>query len=103
MEAIEIKKKLSTEETEALQKIYQRKMALLELMPTVKSPMDKESLDYLYEKIVNDLQETNQKIKDWWLNTSKAQGLEYGEEYSWRVNFQEQEVTIMRTKTSMEC
>lgn len=103
MESSEIKKKLSLEETETLQKIYQRKMALLELMPTIKSPMDKDSLDYLYEKIVNDLQETNQKMKDWWLNTSKAHGLEYGEEYSWRVNFQKQEVTIMRAKTTMEC
>ena len=70
-------------------------MALLELMPTIKNPMDRESLDYLYEKIVNDLQQTNQKMQDWWVETSSIHGWEYGEGDSWSVNFKDREVTII--------
>ena len=90
----EFKGKLTSDETERIQRVFQRKMALLELMPTIKNPMDKDSLDYLYEKIVDDLQQTNQRMQDWWLEVSKAHDWEYGEGYTWNVNFRDQEITI---------
>lgn len=94
MEKSEFKGKLTAEETEFIQKLYQRKMALLELMPTIKTPMDKESLDYIYEKIVNDLQETNQKMHKWWLDVSNSHGWKYGDGDMWSVNFKDREVSI---------
>ena len=99
MEIHEFKGKLTEDEAGKLQKIFQRKMALLEIMPTIKSPMDRESLDYLYEKLVNDLQQTNQKMHDWWVETSSIHGWEYAEGDSWSVNFNDKEVTITQSDT----
>jgi len=97
METQVILGKISVEESSKLQRIFQRKLALLEILPTIKAPMDKETLDYLYEKAVADLQQTNQRMKEWWAEVSKIHGWEYGEGYSWSVNFNEQIVTIIKT------
>jgi len=95
MENQVVKRKLSFAETERLQVIFQRKMALLEILPTIKGQFDNESMDYLYEKVVHDLQQTNQLIHKWWLEVSEAHGWKYGESDTWNVNFKEQEVTII--------
>ncbi len=99
MDNLVLRSTLSNTEAEQIRKIFQRKTALLELMPTIKSPMDKQSLDYLYEKVVNDLQQTNQKMREWWNDLSKTHGWDYGDGYSWTVNFHNQEIMITQAET----
>lgn len=98
LETMEFKAKLTIEETERLQKLFQRKMALLEIMPTLKSPIDKENLDYLYGRIVDDLQITTNSIQEWWRTVAIKYNWQYGEDDSWSVNFREQLITIHRAR-----
>ncbi len=86
--------KLTEGESEVIQKIYQRKMALLELLPTLKLSLEQKSVDYLYEKIVNDLLDTNQKMQKWWEDVASEHKWSYGEKDQWSVNFNTKEVMI---------
>lgn len=85
---------ITNEEVDEIYKISQRKNALVELLGSL-GKTDADTADYLYSRIVNDLQDTNKKMQMWWAKMSLKYNWNYDENYNWSVNFKTAEVSVI--------
>ncbi len=95
-----LKEKVGTvveEEKDCVLKLYERKLALDELMLSLNNPsFTKDARDELYEKIVADVGQTKLKMQNWWNDMHKKyqwKGIEGG---NWNIDFQTNEIFLVK-------
>lgn len=86
--------KVTNEEKEQVMAISRRRSALHELFATLGNEAATPN-DALYERIVADIGETNQKLKDWWSATAKAHDWSFSEKDIWQVEYESNELYLI--------
>lgn len=82
--------KVTPEERDEIQKLFERKNGLNELAKILTS--DNEDL---YEKIVKDLGETTTKYQNWWTRMSQKYQWESTDNGNWEINFDTCEIFLL--------
>ena len=82
--------KVTPEERDEIQKLFERKYGLNELAKILTS--DNEDL---YEKIVKDLGETTTKYQNWWTRMSQKYQWESTDNGNWEINFDTCEIFLL--------
>lgn len=82
--------KVTPEERDEIQKLFERKNGLNELARILTS--DNEDL---YEKIVKDLGETTTKYQNWWTRMSQKYQWESTDNGNWEINFDTCEIFLL--------
>lgn len=86
---------LNEEEKNYILNLYQRKLALNELMITLgKAKFEDVTVTYLYEKIVKDLGETKAAFDKWWAETPGKYKWKASANGHWTINFDTSEVFL---------
>ena len=83
--------RVTTEEANTIRLLFYRKKALEELLPTI----DLAKNAGLYEKIVEDLSATNEKIMEWWTKVSAIYSWEFSSGDSWQLDFETSTVVLV--------
>jgi CXXX repeat modification system protein len=98
MESMESKRvgKVSESEKIEIQKLYERKLALKELI----SSLDTNLLidvqrDELYEKVIQDIGRTNYSFEMWWKEKGMKYNWESAENGRWTINFDTDEIFLV--------
>lgn len=73
---------VSEDERDLIKAIFERKNGLVELAKII-SP-DNEGL---YEKLIKDLSQTNQKFEEWWREMSCKYNWEFDQDSHWEIDF----------------
>ena len=81
--------KVTLEERNEIQKLFERKNGLNELAKILTSDND-----VLYEKLVKDLGETTTKFQNWWNRMSHKYQWESTENGNWEINFDTCEIFL---------
>ena len=90
---MEIKKvvgRVTPEERDEIQILFERKNGLTELAKIVTADNDE-----LYEKLIKDMGETGTKFQKWWDVKAKQYGWESHPKGHWEINFQNGEITLV--------
>lgn len=82
--------KVTEEERNAIQAIFERRIGLQELAKILK-PDDTE----LYEKLIKDLGETSTRFQNWWDEMGKKYQWESALNGNWSINFDTCEITLI--------
>ena len=90
MEIRKVVGKVTPEERDEIQKLFERKNGLTELAKIVNAN-DTE----LYEKLVKDMGETGTKFQKWWDSKAKQYGWESHPKGNWEIDFQTCEITLI--------
>lgn len=81
---------VTEEERDKIQKLFRRHSGLTDLAKIVTA----ENVE-LYEKVVNDLGETNTKFQDWWNKKGEKYNWESAENGRWQINFDTCEIFLV--------
>ena len=82
--------KVSLEEKQEIQSLYERRNGLNELAKILTADNSE-----LYEKLVKDLSETGLKYQDWWDRMAQKYKWESDENGSWEINFYTCEIYLV--------
>lgn len=82
--------KVTVEERNEIQALFERRNGLQELAKILKSDDS-----VLYEKLVKDLGETGSKFQNWWDTMSKKYSWESSPKGNWSINFETCEITLV--------
>lgn len=74
---------VTDEERDEIQKLFRRHSGLTDLAKIVTADNEE-----LYEKVINDLGETNAKFQDWWNKKGEKYNWESAENGRWQINFE---------------
>jgi len=87
--------KVTVEERDAIQKLYERKNSLQELFHSL-SDMPRNQIEGtpLYEKLVDDMGKTATAFKNWWNEMSAKYKWTGSPGHSWRIDFSTGEVFL---------
>ena len=77
-----------------IQKLYERKLALNEMIPTLNSLSD-EQKNELYEKIIQDLGKTENNFQLWWYEKGVKYNWESSENGNWVIDFNNGEIFLV--------
>ena len=80
---------VTEKEKKQIQRLYERKNALAELAKIITAEDDA-----LYEKIINDMGETNTKFQQWWDSMAQKYKWESKPNGRWEINFYNCEVYL---------
>lgn len=81
---------VTEEERDEIQKLFRRHSGLTDLAKIVTA----ENVE-LYEKVVNDLGDTNAKFQDWWNKKGEKYKWESAENGRWQINFDTCEIYLV--------
>lgn len=81
---------VTPEERDEIKGLYMRRSALLDLSKILNADNSE-----LYEKLLNDLGETNIKFQDWWSLKSKKYDWEGAENCRWQIDFHTCEIFLV--------
>lgn len=90
--------KVTNEEKEQVMAISRRRNALHELFSSLNSEAATPN-NTLYERIVEDIGDTNQRLKDWWITTAKAHNWSFTEKDAWQVEYDSNELYLITEDT----
>lgn len=82
--------KVTTEEKQEIQQLFERRNGLNEL-GRILTPDNAE----LYEKLVKDLGETSTKFQDWWNRMGDKYQWESTDDGNWEINFETCEIFLV--------
>lgn len=82
--------KVTTEERDAIQVLFERRNGLNELAKIV-TPNN----EILYEKLIKDLGETSSKFQNWWNRMGEKYNWESAEGGNWEINFETCEIYLV--------
>lgn len=82
--------KVSVEEKNEIQALFERRNGLNELVQVLTAENDA-----LYEKLVKDLSETGVKFQNWWDRMSEKYQWESAEGGNWEINFDTCEIFLV--------
>lgn len=88
---------VSTEETEEIRKLYERKIGLQELLPSLNKKLldEGDKQEELYEKIVKDLGRTSVLFQSWWDEKSAKYNWQGTEKGRWSIDFNTNEIFLI--------
>ena len=81
---------VTKEERDEIQKLFRRHSGLADLAKIVTA----DNVE-LYEKVVNDLGDTNSKFQDWWNKKGEKYNWESAENGRWQINFDTCEIFLV--------
>lgn len=81
---------VTAEERDEIQKLFRRHSGLADLAKIVTADNDE-----LYEKVVNDLGDTNTKSQVWWNKKGEKYNWESAENGRWQINFDTREIFLI--------
>jgi len=81
---------VTEEERDEIQKLFRRHSGLTDLAKIVTA----DNVE-LYEKVVNDLGETNTKYQDWWNKKGEKYNWDSAENGRWQINFDTCEIFLV--------
>ena len=81
---------VTEEERDEIQKLFRRHSGLADLAKIVTA----DNVE-LYEKVVNDLGDTNSKFQDWWNKKGEKYNWESAENGRWQINFDTCEIFLV--------
>ena len=81
---------VTEEERDEIQKLFRRHSGLTDLAKIVTA----EKVE-LYEKVVNDLGDTNAKFQDWWKKKGEKYNWEFADNGRWQINFDTCEIFLV--------
>lgn len=81
---------VTEEERDEIQKLFRRHSGLTDLAKIVTA----ENVE-LYEKVVNDLGDTNAKFQDWWNKKGEKYNWEFANNGRWQINFDTCEIFLV--------
>lgn len=81
---------VTKEERDEIQKLFKRHSGLADLAKIVTA----DNVE-LYEKIVNDLGDTNTKFQDWWNKKGEKYNWESADNGRWQINFDTCEIFLV--------
>ena len=81
---------VTAEERDEIQKLFRRHLGLTDLAKIVTT----DNVE-LYEKVVNDLGETNVTFQDWWKKKGEKYNWESTENGRWQINFETCEIYLV--------
>ena len=81
---------VTEEERDEIQKLFMRHSGLADLAKIVNA----DNVE-LYEKVVNDLGETNTKFQDWWNKKGEKYNWEFADNGRWQMNFDTCEIFLV--------
>ena len=84
--------KVTTEEKQEIQHLFERRNALKELAKIL--PADN---DDLYEKLIADLGRTNTEFQKWWDNMANKYQWESIDGYQWQIDFETCEIYLVNS------
>lgn len=90
MEIRKIVGKVSPEERDEIQALFERKNGLIELAKILTA----DNVE-LYEKLVKDMGETGAIFQQWWDERAKKYKWESHSKGNWEINFQTCEITLV--------
>ncbi len=90
MEKRQVVGRVTPEERNQIQTLFERKNGLTELSKILTSDNTE-----LYEKLVKDLGETSMKFQQWWDNMAQQYNWESHPKGNWEINFQTCEITLV--------
>ena len=82
---------VTEEERDEIQKLFRRHSGLADLAKIVTA----DNVE-LYEKVVNDLGDTNSKFQDWWNKKGEKYNWESAENGRWQINFDTCEIFLVK-------
>lgn len=82
---------MSPDERDEIQKLFERKNGLNELAKILTADNTE-----LYEKLVNDMGETNTKFQSWWDRMAQKYDWESDADGNWEINFDTCEIYLVR-------
>ncbi len=82
---------VTEEERDEIQKLFKRHIGLTDLAKIVTA----DNVE-LYEKVINDLGETNTKFQDWWNKKGEKYNWESAENGRWQINFDTCEIFLVK-------
>lgn len=82
--------RVTPEERDEIQRLFNRKMSLRELIMVLQENSQKEGKvdDNLYERVLRDIEETGQKFQKWWDDMGAKYQWKGHERGFWRIDFQ---------------
>ena len=90
MEIRKIVGRVTPEERDEIQKLFERKNGLAELAKILTADNGE-----LYEKLVKDMGQTGTKFQQWWDAKASQYGWERHPKGNWEINFQTCEITLV--------
>ena len=81
---------VTADERDEIQKLFRRHSGLADLAKIVTADNDE-----LYEKVVNDLGDTNTRFQDWWNKKGEKYNWESAENGRWQINFDTCEIFLV--------
>lgn len=81
---------VTEEERDEIQKLFKRHSGLTDLAKIITA----DNVE-LYEKVVNDLGETNTTFQDWWNKKGEKYQWESAENGRWQINFETCEIYLV--------
>lgn len=81
---------VTKEERDEIQKLFKRHSGLTDLAKIVTA----DNVE-LYEKVVNDLGDTNTKFQDWWNKKGEKYNWESADNGRWQINFDTCEIFLV--------
>ena len=81
---------VTEEERDEIQKLFRRHSGLVDLAKIVTA----DNIE-LYEKVVNDLGDTNTTFQDWWNKKGQKYNWESAENGRWQINFDTCEIFLV--------
>lgn len=83
-------------EKEEIKLLFERKLALNELIPALNSNLlSKEQRDELYEKIIADIGKTTSYFQAWWQEKAKKYNWKHTENGNWHIDFESDEIFLV--------
>ncbi len=83
---------VTKEEKNEILRLYERKIALTELLMTLTIPTLDEEKNYLYKKIIGDMGRTKLLFDSWWGKNAKKYNWKFHEGGKWNIDFKTNEV-----------
>lgn len=81
--------KVTQEERDEIKKLHMRKLSLIDLLKSLNED------DKLYEKVISDLSQTNERYEKWWNEIGEKYNFEgRGSNGNWTINFETCEITL---------
>lgn len=80
--------KVTESERDEIKALFERKNALAELAKVITSDSD------LYERLITDMMQTNEKFQQWWSEMSVKYRWESEATKKWRINFDTCEIVL---------
>ncbi|GFZ33070.1 hypothetical protein CSC2_35960 [Clostridium zeae] len=86
---------VTDEEKKEILRLYERRIALNELLPALTNmSLPEEEVEHVYEKIIHDVVKTKEQFDNWWADTAKKYQWKSVENGNWTINFDTNEIIL---------